>query len=110
MLSTHQASKFISIWLTRNGFTGVFTGSTQTLLTENRRESRPKANAFRYGKIPYYRFDNGKVGYEIADLKILCTDRIAKLCKRLLAIETAKSTGQWDYTASELNRLIDELV
>jgi hypothetical protein len=93
MISANEASKFINTWLVRNNYSQVFKGSASTILTENRRESRPKANAAKYGKIPYHRLCNGNVGYEIVDLKALCIDRLEPICKKLAAIKAAKLAG-----------------
>ena len=93
MINANEAAKFINVWLSRNGYSQIFKGSASTLLSENRRESRPNANTGRYGIIPYHRFDNGSVGYELSDLKLLCADRLAPYCAKLAAIKAARLAG-----------------
>ena len=90
MINANGASKFINTWLSRNGYTDVFKSSTTTILTENRRESRPAANARKYGKIPYYRNENGTVGYELADLQRFCNERLKPICEKAATIKAAK--------------------
>ncbi len=99
MINANEAARYINIWLNKNGYNDVFKGSTSTLLSENRRETRPKTNAAKYGKIPYHRFDNGRVGYEIADIKLLCSDHIQPFCAKLMAIRAAKLAGMSYYIA-----------
>ena len=100
MINANEAAKFINVWLSRKGYSQIFKGSTSTLLSENRRQSRPNANTGRYGIIPYHRFDNGSVAYEIADLKLLCIDRLEPICSILLAKAVAKASGLKYYSGA----------
>ncbi|UOA09183.1 hypothetical protein [Methylobacter sp. S3L5C] len=102
MLNANEAAVYIQNWVSAHGYDEVFKGSTSTLLNESRRVSRPKANAGKYGKIPYYRFLNGRVGYHVEDLKLLCNNFIAPHCAKLMAIKAAKLTGLAYYVSGTI--------
>jgi len=93
MLNANDAAKFINTWVNRNGYNDVFRASASTILTENRRESRPKSNARKYGKIPYYRNGNGTVSYLLEDLQTFCNDRLKSIYENKLREKLAKAAG-----------------
>jgi hypothetical protein len=80
-LTQAKATQFISTWLNRNHYSGLFENDLSLLLSENRRAR--KSNVLKYGVIPFDKDIKGRVRYALKDIQNLCNDRLKPICKAL---------------------------
>jgi hypothetical protein len=90
-INQREAARFIGTWLNQKGYWELFPQDPACLLAENRRVTR-QGNVIKYGRIPFTRDAKNRIGYELADLQVLCNDKIKPICEELAKIRDAKAT------------------
>jgi hypothetical protein len=98
-MNTTDTTKYINRWISKNGYSSVFKGSVQTILQENRRHTRPKANARKYDKIPFQTDATGHVHYDLLDIQNFCETKLKTICSKKQAEMLARASGLKYYSA-----------